>query len=44
MEHMQRLLAHDRIRCATHVSIIDADEILTGNLVGSLEVKDMVWN
>src|SRR6266481_4165205 len=33
MEHRQQMLAHARIRGATHIAMIDADEILTGNLL-----------
>lgn len=33
MNHRQRLLEEARRRQATHVSIVDADEILTGNLL-----------
>lgn len=32
MEHRQRLLEMARLRGATHIALIDADEILTGNL------------
>ena len=33
MEHRQRLLDAARARGATHIAIVDADEVLTGNLV-----------
>lgn len=36
MEHRQRLLECARTRNATHIAIIDADEVLTGNLLGSI--------
>lgn len=33
MDHRQKLLNFARLRQATHIAIIDADEILTGNLL-----------
>jgi len=36
MEHRQHLLTGARQRGATHFAIIDADEILTGNLIGCI--------
>jgi hypothetical protein len=36
MAHRQRLLNAARQRGATHIAIVDADEILTSNLVGSI--------
>lgn len=39
MQHRQRLLMMARERWASHVAIVDADEVLTGNLMGG-EVWD----
>jgi hypothetical protein len=36
MAHRQALLQHARERGATHVAIVDADEILTGNLLPTI--------
>jgi hypothetical protein len=36
MQHRQQLLEYARGRGATHIAIIDADEILTGNLIPSI--------
>jgi hypothetical protein len=36
MEHRQVLLNAARAASATHIALIDADEILTGNLLGSI--------
>ncbi len=36
MRHRQRLLDEGRKRGATHIALVDADEILTGNLVESV--------
>jgi Glycosyl transferase family 2 len=36
MRHRQKLLKWAREEKATHIAIIDADEILTGNLLGSI--------
>lgn len=36
MTHRQRMLDTARMRGASHVAIVDADEILTGNLIGSI--------
>src|SRR4029077_11804069 len=36
MGHRQALLNAARAACATHIALIDADEILTGNLLGSI--------
>ena len=36
MRHRQLMLEAARKLCATHIAIIDADEILTGNLLGSI--------
>jgi hypothetical protein len=33
MDHRQKLLTHARERGATHIALIDADEVLTGNLL-----------
>jgi Glycosyl transferase family 2 len=40
MEHRQKMLRIARANGATHIAIIDADELLTGNLLGS--VRDLV--
>lgn len=40
MSHRQRLLETARELMATHIAIIDADEILTGNLLG--EIREAV--
>lgn len=36
MEHRQRMLEMARIRSATHIALIDADEIATGNMTRNL--------
>lgn len=36
MAHRQKLLGCARVSGATHIAIIDADEILTGNLIGNI--------
>lgn len=36
MAHRQRMLVAARERGATHVAIVDADEILTGNILGTI--------
>jgi hypothetical protein len=36
MKHRNTLLSHARVQGATHIAIIDADEILTRNLLGSI--------
>jgi hypothetical protein len=36
MDHRQRLLVWARERGATHIVMVDADEILTGNLIGQV--------
>jgi len=36
MAHRQRLLEFARGRNATHIVLVDADEVLTGNLLGSI--------
>lgn len=36
MEHRQRLLEMARLRGATHIALIDADEVLTGNLLAQV--------
>ncbi len=36
MSHRQRLLDEARARGASHVAIVDADEVLSGNLLGSI--------
>jgi len=36
MGHRQKMLEAARYRGATHIAIIDADEILTGNRIGSI--------
>lgn len=43
MGHRQRLLEEARKRKATHVAIVDADEILTGNLLPTIrdQIKQM---
>ncbi len=40
MEHRQMMLDHARIKGATHIAIVDADEILTANVVD--QVKNAV--
>lgn len=37
MQHRQILLERARARAATHIAIIDADEVLTANLVGQMQ-------
>ncbi len=39
MGHRQRLLEEARKRKATHVAIVDADEILTGNLLPAIRMQ-----
>jgi hypothetical protein len=39
MPHRNMMLNHARQHGATHIAIIDADEILTGNLLGSIRDK-----
>lgn len=38
MQHRQKILTAARSMNATHLAIIDADEILTGNLLGTIRV------
>jgi len=40
MAHRQRLLTEARSRGATHIALVDADEVLTGNLV--LNIRDHI--
>ena len=44
MEHRQKMLDLSRVGGATHVAIVDADEFLTGNLVGSDEYTSVRWH
>src|SRR5512143_2936420 len=44
MAHRQRLLEEARRRGASHIALIDADEVLTGNLLESVrEVVGALW-
>ena len=41
MDHRQNMLNTARLRGATHIAMIDADEILTGNLIREYHVKNL---
>lgn len=44
MQHRQRLLDYARDDFATHIAIIDADEVLTGNLIDYVKHGGLVAN